>query len=180
MKDLKGTKTEENLRKAMAGESLAFTQYSFYAKQANKDGYKQIQQIFEETASNEKAHAKIWFKQLHGGSVPHTLENLQAAAAGEYYEWNDMYVEFAKTAEEEGFTEIARLFRLVGDIEKTHEARYNKFIANINEGVVFKRDEDVVWQCQECGHLHIGKEAPLVCPVCKHPQGYFEIEAKNY
>ena len=180
MKDLKGTKTEENLRKAMAGESEAYTMYTFYAGQAKKDGYKQIQQIFEETAGNEKAHAKIWFKQLHGGSVPHTLENLQSAAAGEYYEWNDMYVAFAKDADEEGFTEIAQLFRMVGAIEKEHEARYNKFISNINEGIVFKRDEDVVWQCQECGHLHVGKEAPVVCPVCKHPQAYFEIEAKNY
>lgn len=180
MKELKGTKTEENLRKAIAGESQAFTTYSFYAKQAKKDGYVQISDIFTETAHNEKTHAKIWFKQLHGGGVPHTLENLQAAAAGEYYEWSDMYVEFAKTAEEEGFTDIARLFKMVGAIEKEHEARYKKLIENINDGKVFEREEEKAWQCQECGHIHYGKKAPEVCPVCKHPQGYFEIEAKNY
>ncbi|MBD5201741.1 MAG: rubrerythrin family protein [Bacteroides sp.] len=180
MKELKGSKTEENLRIAFAGESQACVKYSYYAKKAKQDGYVQFSQIFEETASNEKAHAKIWFKLLHGGDVPGTEANLVDAAAGEHFEWTDMYYDFAKVAEEEGFTDIARLFKLVGDIEKTHEERYLKLLGNLKEGIVFSRDDDRIWQCQECGHIHVGKKAPEICPVCKHPQAYFEIEAKNY
>lgn len=177
---LKGTKTEENLRIAFAGESQAYSKYQFYAKKARKDGYQQIGDIFDETARNEHTHAKIWFKLLHDGDVPDTLDNLADAAAGENYEWTDMYEEFAKVAREEGLNEIAALFDKVGAIEKTHEERYRKLIGNIEEGIVFSRDDDRIWQCMECGHIVIGKKAPEICPVCKHPQAYFQIEAHNY
>ncbi|MBD5199802.1 MAG: rubrerythrin family protein [Bacteroidales bacterium] len=177
---LKGTKTEENLRIAFAGESQAYSKYQFYAKKARKDGYQQIGDIFDETAHNEHTHAKIWFKLLHDGDVPDTLTNLADAAAGENYEWTDMYEEFAKVAREEGLNDIAALFDKVGAIEKTHEERYRKLIGNIEEGIVFSRDDDRIWQCMECGHIVIGKKAPAICPVCKHPQAYFEIEAHNY
>ena len=180
MKELKGSKTEECLRLALAGESQAAVKYSFYAKQAKKDGYEQIGAIFTETAHNEHTHAKIWFKLLHGGEVPETKENLTDAAAGEQYEWTDMYANFAKVAREEGFKNIARLFEMVGQIEKTHEERYLKLLANIEEGIVFSRDGDRIWMCRECGHIHIGKKAPEVCPVCKHPQAFFEIRPDNY
>ncbi len=180
MKELKGSRTEENLKIALAGESQAAVKYSFYAKKAKKDGYQQIGDIFEETAHNEHTHAKIWFKLLHGGDVPGTLENLDDAAAGEHYEWTDMYAEFAKVAKEEGYPAIAALFTLVGDIEKTHEARYRRLVENIKEGIVFSRDDDRIWVCLECGHIVVGKKAPEVCPVCKHPQAFFELEAKNY
>lgn len=180
MKELKGSRTEENLRTALAGESQAFTKYSFYAKKARKDGFEQIGAIFDETAHNEKEHAKIWFKLLHGGEMPDTSQNLIDAAAGEHYEWTDMYDTFAKEAAEEGFTAIAKLFEMVAKIEKTHEERYRKLLGNIEEGIVFSRDDDRIWQCMNCGHIVIGKKAPAICPVCKHPQAYFEIEAKNY
>lgn len=180
MKCLKGSRTEENLRTALAGESQACVKYSFYAKKAKKDGYQQIGQLFEETAHNEHTHAKIWFKLLHGGDVPDTTENLADAAAGERYEWTDMYADFAKVAKEEGFDAIAKLFEKVGAIEKTHEERYLKLLENIEEGLVFSRDDDRIWQCMECGHIVIGKKAPEICPVCEHPKAYFEIEAKNY
>lgn len=180
MKELKGSKTEENLRTALAGESQAFTKYSFYASKARKDGFEQIGDLFDETAHNEKAHAKIWFKLLHGGEMPDTSENLIDAAAGEHYEWTDMYDGFAKVAAEEGFTAIAKLFEMVAKIEKTHEERYRKLLSNIEEGIVFSRDDDRIWQCMNCGHIVIGKKAPAICPVCKHPQAFFEIEAKNY
>lgn len=180
MKDLKGTKTEANLMAALAGESLAFSKYSMYAKKAKKDGYNQIGDLFAETAHNEHTHAKLWFKLLHGGDIPDTIQNLNDAAAGEHYEWTDMYAEFAKVAKEEGFNAIAVLFNLVGAIERTHEERYRKLAANIDEGIVFSRDDDRMWVCMECGHIVFGKKAPAVCPVCKHPQAFFEIEAKNY
>ncbi|MDE6810492.1 MAG: rubrerythrin family protein [Muribaculaceae bacterium] len=180
MKDIKGSKTEENLRIAFAGESQAYSKYQFYAKKARKDGYQQIGDIFDETAHNEHTHAKIWFKILHGGDVPDTLDNLADAAAGENYEWTDMYEDFARVAREEGFNDIAALFDKVGAIEKTHEERYRRLIGNIEEGIVFSRDDDRIWQCMECGHIVIGKKAPAICPVCKHPQAYFEIEAHNY
>ena len=180
MKDIKGSKTEENLRIAFAGESQAYSKYQFYAKKARKDGYQQIGDIFDETAHNEHTHAKIWFKILHGGDVPDTLDNLADAAAGENYEWTDMYEDFARVAREEGFNDIAVLFDKVGAIEKTHEERYRRLIGNIEEGIVFSRDDDRIWQCMECGHIVIGKKAPAICPVCKHPQAYFEIEAHNY
>lgn len=180
MKDLKGTKTEANLRTAFAGESEARNKYTYYASQAKKDGYEQIAALFLETAQNEKEHAKIWFKLLHGGAVPSTEENLLDAAEGENYEWTDMYAGFAKDAREEGFTEIAALFEAVGEIEKEHEARYRKLLENVKGGLVFSREGDMIWQCANCGHIHIGKQAPKVCPVCKHPQAYFAIAAKNY
>lgn len=180
MKELKGTKTENNLRTALAGESQACVKYSYYAKKAKEDGYQQIGDIFEETSHNERAHAKIWFKLLHGGDIPETPENLADAAAGERYEWTDMYADFAREAREEGFTAIAKLFDLVGAIEKTHEERYRRLLANIEEGIVFSRDGDRIWQCMECGHIVIGKKAPKVCPVCKKPQAYFELQEANY
>lgn len=180
MKELEGSKTQQNLREALAGESQAFTKYSFYAKKAKKDGFEQIGDLFAETAHNEKAHAKIWFKLLHGGEMPDTTVNLIDAAAGEHYEWTDMYDKFAKEAHEEGFTAIAKLFEMVGKIEKTHEERYRKLLSNIEEGIVFSRDDDRIWQCMNCGHIIIGKKAPNICPVCKHPQAYYEIEAQNY
>ena len=178
--ELKGSKTEQNLMTAFAGESQARNKYTYYASKAKKDGYEQIAAIFEETANNEKEHAKLWFKELHGGEVPTTLENLADAANGENYEWTDMYAEFAKVAREEGFTRIANLFEGVAKIEKEHEERYRKLITNIEEGLVFSRDGDRIWQCRNCGHIVIGKMAPKACPVCAHPQSYFEIKSENY
>ncbi|CVH77647.1 Rubrerythrin [Clostridiales bacterium CHKCI006] len=180
MKELKGTKTEKNLQEAFAGESQARNKYTYYASKAKKDGYVQIAKIFEETAANEKEHAKIWFKLLHGGEIPGTMENLEDAAAGENYEWTDMYDRMAKEAKEEGFDHIAFLFESVGQIEKEHEARYKKLLANIEGGLVFSRDGDMMWQCSNCGHIVIGPKAPEVCPVCSHPKAYFEIKAENY
>ncbi len=177
---LKGTKTEENLKKAFAGESEARNKYTYFASKAKKDGYEQIADIFEETAGNEKEHAKMWFKYLNGGSVPSTTENLKAAADGENYEWTDMYETFAKEAEEEGFEELAIKFRQVGEIEKHHEERYRKLLKNINDEVVFSKDDDKIWICRNCGHIVIGKSAPDVCPVCNHPQSYFELKSENY
>ena len=178
--ELKGSKTEENLMKAFAGESQARNKYTYFASKAKKDGYEQIAAIFEETAGNEKEHAKIWFKYLNGGEIPTTTENLKAAAEGENYEWTDMYQEFAKTAEEEGFTEIAEKFRQVGEIEKHHEERYRKLLKNIEDEVVFSKDGDKIWICRNCGHIVIGSSAPDVCPVCNHPKSYFEVKAENY
>ena len=178
--ELKGSQTEKNLQAAFAGESQAHTKYQYYASQAKKDGYVQIQNIFLETAANEKEHAKLWFKILHGGAVPGTLDNLADAASGENYEWTDMYAEFAKTAREEGFADIAELFDGVAGVEKEHEERYRKLIERINAGEVFKRGEVYAWKCNNCGHIHIGTEAPEVCPVCAHPREYFEIRAENY
>ena len=178
--ELKGSKTYENLMTAFAGESQARNKYTYYASQARKDGYEQIAAIFEETANNEKEHAKMWFKELHGGAVPDTLTNLNDAADGENYEWTDMYDEFAKVAREEGFTRIAALFEGVAKIEKEHEERYRKLISNIEGGLVFSKDGDTIWQCRNCGHIVIGKEAPKICPVCQHPQSYFEIKKENY
>ena len=178
--ELKGSQTEKNLMAAFSGESEARNKYTYFASKARKEGYEQIAAIFEETALNEKEHAKIWFKLLNGGEVPSTLENLNAAAAGENYEWTDMYEGFAKTAKEEGFDRIAYLFEEVGKIEKEHEARYKKLIENLQDGPVFSRDGDKIWKCRNCGHIVIGKEAPAVCPVCNHPQSYFEIKAENY
>ena len=178
--NLKGSKTEKNLLAAFAGESQAYTKYGYYASKAKKDGFVQIGNLFEETAHNEKEHAKIWFKLLHDGAVPGTMDNLKDAAAGENYEWTDMYDGFAKDAEEEGFTEIARLFRGVAAIEKEHEERYRKLLANIEGGIVFSRDGDTIWKCGNCGHIVVGKNAPEVCPVCAHPKAYFEIKAENY
>ncbi len=180
MKDLKGSKTEECLKMAFAGESQAAVKYSYYAKKARKDGYQQIGAIFDETSHNEHTHAKIWFKLLHGGDVPGTIDNLKDAAAGEEFEWTDMYVDFARTAKEEGFDDIARLFERVGEIEKTHMERYRTLLKNIEDGLVFSRDGDRMWMCRECGHIHIGKSAPKVCPVCKHPEAYFELRPENY
>ena len=178
--ELKGSQTEKNLMKAFSGESEARNKYTYFASKAKKEGYEQIAAIFEETASNEKEHAKIWFKLLNGGDIPSTLENLNSGAAGENYEWTDMYDGFAKTAKEEGFDHIAYLFEEVGKIEKEHEARYRKLIENLEEGLVFSRDGDRIWKCRNCGHIVIGKSAPAVCPVCNHPQSYFEIKAENY
>ena len=180
MKDLKGSKTEQNLMTAFAGESQAHTKYQYYASKAKKDGYVQMSEIFLETSRNEKEHAKLWFKYLHGGEVPTTSQNLEDAANGENYEWTDMYDTFAKEAREEGFLEIAHKFEMVAAIEKHHEERYRKLLKNIEDEVVFSREGDVVWQCSNCGHIVIGKKAPGVCPVCNHPQSYFQIEAENY
>ncbi len=180
MKELKGTQTEKNLQTAFAGESQARNKYTYFASKARKEGYEQIAAIFEETANNEKEHAKIWFKLLNGGDIASTPENLKAAAAGESYEWTDMYAGFAKTAEKEGFTRIAKLFEMVGAIEKEHEARYLKLLENVKDGVVFSRDGEMIWQCRNCGHIVVGKKAPEMCPVCSHPQSYFQILAKNY
>ena len=180
MKDIKGSRTEANLMAAFAGESQARNKYTYYASKAKKDGYVQIAKIFEETANNEKEHAKIWFKLLHGGSIPETLENLLDAAAGENYEWTDMYATFAREAREEGFDDIAFLFEKVALIEKEHEERYRKLVSNIEGGLVFSRDGDTIWQCSNCGHIVIGKKAPEMCPVCAHPKAYFEIKAENY
>ena len=180
MKDLKGTKTEANLAAAFAGESQAHTKYLYYASRAKKDGYVQISKIFEETAHNEKEHAKLWFKYLHGGSMPDTMTNLADAAAGENYEWTDMYKTFAEEARAEGFDEIAEKMEGVAVIEKQHEERYRKLLSNIEEGIVFSREGDTIWICRNCGHIVVGKKAPAACPVCAHPQSFFEIEAVNY
>lgn len=180
MENIKGTKTEQNLMTAFAGESQARNKYTYYASQAKKDGYVQIAKLFEETATNEQEHAKIWFKLLHNGAVPDTMTNLADAAAGENYEWTDMYAGFAKTAREEGFERIAALFDMVAKIEKEHEERYRKLLKNIQDNVVFSREGDTIWQCANCGHIVIGKKAPDVCPVCAHPQSYFQIKAENY
>jgi len=178
--NLKGTQTEANLQAAFAGESQARNKYTYYASKAKKDGFVQIANIFEETAANEKEHAKIWFKLLHGGEVPGTIENLKDAADGENYEWTDMYAKFAADARAEGFDEIATLFDEVGKIEKEHEERYRKLLANIEGDLVFSKDNDVIWQCSNCGHIVIGKKAPEVCPVCNHPKAYFQVKAENY
>ena len=180
MKELKGTKTERNLMEAFAGESQARNKYSYWASKAKKDGYQQIAAIFEETAANEKEHAKMWFKLLEGGAIKSTPENLKAAAEGENFEWTDMYDRMAREAEEEGFTEIAEKFRGVAKIERAHEERYRKLLQNIEEGIVFSRDGDRIWQCRNCGHIVVGPKGPEVCPVCDHPQAYFELKAENY
>ncbi len=178
MAELKGSKTEKNLWEAFSGESQARNKYSYFASKAKKEGYVQIANLFEETANNEKEHAKMWFKLLNG--IGTTAENLKAAAEGENYEWTDMYDTFAKEADEEGFTDIARLFRGVAAIEKEHEERYRKLLANVEGGLVFSRDGEMIWQCGNCGHICVGKSAPNVCPVCDHPQAYFQIKAENY
>ena len=178
--ELKGSRTEANLMAAFAGESQARNKYTYYASKAKKDGFVQIAKIFEETADNEKEHAKIWFKLLHDGEIPATDANLADAAAGENYEWTDMYAEFARVAKEEGFTKIAFLFEKVGEIEKHHEERYRKLLANVEGDLVFSREGDTVWQCANCGHIVIGKKAPVKCPVCDHPQAYFQELAQNY
>jgi len=178
--ELKGSKTEKNLWEAFAGESQARNKYTYYASKAKKDGYEQIAAIFEETAQNEKEHAKIWFKLLNGGEIPSTIDNLQAAAGGENFEWTDMYARMAKEAKEEGFNEIAVLFEEVGKIEKEHEERYLKLLANVKDGLVFSKDGDRIWKCRNCGHIVVGKQAPEICPVCAHPKAYFEIKAENY
>lgn len=180
MKDLKGTKTEANLMAAYSGESQANNKYTYYASAAKKDGYVQVSNIFLETAANEREHAKIWFKLLHGGSVPKTLANLADAASGENFEWTEMYAEFAATAREEGFDDIAALFDGVAKIEKEHEERYRQLLANIEAGRVFEKDEEVVWQCANCGHEHRGPKALDLCPVCAHPLSFFQIKAENY
>ena len=180
MKDIKGTKTEANLKIAFAGESEARNKYTYYASKARKDGYVQIANIFEETAANEKEHAELWFKLLHGGEVPSTEENLLDAATGENYEWTDMYAGFAATAREEGFLHIAELFEGVAAIEKHHEERYLQLLANIDGGIVFSRENEMIWQCGNCGHIVIGKKAPEECPVCSHPKAYFQMLAENY
>ncbi len=178
--ELKGSKTEANLNSAFAGESMARTKYTYYASQAKKEGYEQIANIFMETAENEKEHAKLWFKALHDNCIPDTVANLKDAAEGENYETNEMYPEFAKVAREEGFLQIAALFDAVGGVEKDHEERYLALLKNIEQGMVFKRDKVVMWKCNNCGYIHIAAEAPKVCPVCKHPQSYFEIRATNW
>ncbi|MBQ2804222.1 MAG: rubrerythrin family protein [Lachnospiraceae bacterium] len=179
MAELKGTKTEKNLMEAFAGESMARNKYTYYASKAKKEGYVQIAELFEETAGNEKEHAKMWYKLLHDG-IGSTVENLKAAAEGENYEWTDMYAKFAEEAREEGFEDIAKAFEGVAAIEKEHEERYLKLLKNIEEGIVFSRDGDTIWKCKNCGHIHVGLKAPEVCPVCNHPQAYFEIKAENY
>lgn len=178
--ELKGSKTEANLMTAFAGESQARNKYTYFASKAKKEGYEQIAGIFEETANNEKEHAKMWFKLLNGGDIPTTAENLKAAAEGENYEWTDMYAEFAKTAKEEGFDHIAYLFEEVAKIEKAHEERYMTLLGNVNNDLVFKKGEETVWICRNCGHVYVGAEAPKVCPVCAHPQSFFEQKAENY
>lgn len=178
--ELKGSKTEQNLLTAFAGESQARNKYTYYASKAKKEGFVQIAKLFEETANNEKEHAKIWFKLLHNNEVPSTIQNLEDAARGENYEWTDMYDSFAKTASEEGFNDIARLFEMVGKIEKAHEARYKALLESIKNGKVFNADNEIFWICSNCGHIHYGSNAPSVCPVCAHPQAYFERKAENY
>ena len=178
--ELKGSKTENNLMAAFAGESQARNKYTYYASKARKEGLEQIASIFEETANNEKEHAKLWFKLLHGGDVPQTAENLVDAASGEHYEWTDMYAKFAEEAKAEGFQKIAYLFESVGKIEKEHEERYKKLSQNISDNKVFKKDGKVMWICSNCGHIHEGTEAPAKCPVCDHPQAFFEVRAENY
>lgn len=178
--ELKGSKTEQNLWAAFAGESQARNKYTYFASKAKKDGYEQIAAIFQETADNEKEHAKIWFKLLNNNEIPSTAENLQAAANGENYEWTNMYPEFAKVAREEGFDRIAYLFEAVGKIEEEHEQRYKQLLDNVNGELVFSKDGDKIWKCRNCGHICVGKDAPEVCPVCAHPKSYFEIKAENY
>ena len=178
--ELKGSRTEANLMAAFAGESQARNKYTYYASKAKKDGFEQIAEIFLETADNEKEHAKMWFKELHGGEIPSTSENLLDAANGENFEWTDMYKEFAETAREEGFDRIANLFEGVAEIEKHHEERYRALLSNVDNELVFSKDGEKIWQCRNCGHICIGKNAPEVCPVCSHPQSYFEIKKENY
>ena len=180
MKELKGTKTEANLMAAFAGESQARNKYDYFASQAKKDGYEQIAAIFQETALNEKEHAKMWYKLLNGGSVSGTMDNLNEAADGENFEWTDMYLNFAKEAREEGFDEIAEKFEGVAKVEKEHEERYRRLIENIKGGLVFSRDGDRIWQCRNCGHIVIGREAPEICPVCDHPRAYFQLKMENF
>lgn len=180
MEKIAGTQTEKNLRAAFAGESEARNKYTYFASKAKKDGFVQISKIFEETAANEKEHAEIWFKILNGGEINPTEENLKEAASGENYEWTDMYAGFAKTAKEEGFERIAKLFEMVGEIEKEHEKRFLKLLKNVQDGLVFSKDGDTIWQCSNCGHIVVGKKAPEVCPVCAHPQSYFEVKKENY
>lgn len=179
MANLKGTKTEANLMAAFAGESQARNKYTYYASQARKDGYVHIASIFEETAENEKEHAKLWYKLFHGG-IGTTEQNLNEAADGENYEWTDMYANFAKEAKEEGFDEIAKLFEGVAEIEKNHEERYRKLLSNLTSGNIFAKPEEVIWKCGNCGHTYAGKEAPQICPVCAHPQAYFLVKEDNY
>lgn len=178
--ELKGSKTEKNLMDAFAGESQARNKYTYFASKARKDGYEQIAEIFEETANNEKEHAKLWFKLLNNNSIPSTVENLKSAAEGENFEWTDMYDRMAKEAREEGFDRIANLFESVGKIEKEHETRYKKLLENVENGLVFSKEEDKIWICRNCGHIVIGKNAPEVCPVCSHPKAFFEIKEENY
>ncbi len=180
MKELKGTQTEKNLMTAFAGESEATNKYTYFASKAKKDGYVQIGAIFEETAGNEREHAKLWYKLLSGGVIGSTMDNLKEAAAGEHYEWTDMYSSFAKEAREEGFDKIADLFEGVAAVEKEHEKRYRKLLENIEGDLVFSKDGDVIWQCMNCGHICVGQKAPDVCPVCSHPQSYFQVKAENY
>ena len=180
MTNLKGTKTEKNLLEAFAGESMARNKYTFYASKACKDGYVQIAELFEVTAANEKEHAKMWFKLLEGGSIKDTASNLLAAAQGENDEWTDMYARMADEADEEGFHDIAAKFRLVAAVEMHHEERYRKLLANVEGGLVFSRDGDMIWECGNCGHIHIGPKAPEVCPTCAHPQSYFMLKPENY
>ncbi|MBP3534372.1 MAG: rubrerythrin family protein [Muribaculaceae bacterium] len=180
MKNLKGTKTERNLQEAFAGESMARNKYTYFASKARKEGYEQIAALFEETAHNEREHAKLWFKLLNGGEISDTMTNLREAAEGENYEWTDMYDRMAKEAEEEGFNDIAWRFRAVAAIERHHEERYRRLLRNIEEGIVFSREGDAIWICRNCGHVVVGKKAPAVCPVCAHPQSFFELEAQNY
>ncbi|MDR1320038.1 MAG: rubrerythrin family protein [Gracilibacteraceae bacterium] len=178
--ELKGSKTEANLQTAFAGESQARNKYTYYASKAKKEGYEQIAALFTETADNEKEHAELWFKLLHEGAVPDTAANLKDAAAGENYEWTDMYAGFAKIAKEEGFTKIAAMFEGVAKVEKEHEERYLALLKNIEDGAAFKKDGKVYWKCRNCGHIHVGTEAPKICPVCSHPQAYFELRSQNY
>ena len=178
--ELKGSKTEQNLMTAFAGESQARNKYTYYASKAKKDGYEQIAAIFEETANNEKEHAKLWFKELHGGEVPSTIDNLKDAANGENYEWTEMYKEFAETAREEGFNQIAKLFEMVGEIERHHEERYKDLLDKVENNKVFHKEEEVIWICRNCGHVYYGKDALKVCPVCKHPESFMELRATNY
>lgn len=178
--ELKGTKTEKNLWEAFAGESQARNKYTFFASVAKKEGYEQLAAIFEETAANEKEHAKMWFKALNGGSIPDTMTCLEMAAGGEHDEWTEMYPRMAKEAKEEGFNQIAALFTMVAQIEKEHEERYRKLLANVEGGLVFSRDGEMIWQCSNCGHIHVGKQAPEMCPVCAHPKAYFQLKAENY
>lgn len=178
--EFKGSKTEKNLWEAFAGESQARNKYTYFASKAKKEGFEQISAIFNETANNEKEHAKLWFKYLHGGAVPSTAENLKDAAAGENYEWTDMYARMAKEAREEGFDEIAETMEGVLEIEKSHEERYNALLSNLEDGTVFDKSEETLWECLNCGHLHRGKSAPEICPVCKHARSYFEVRKENY
>ena len=178
--EFKDSKTYQNLLAAFAGESQARNKYTYFASKAKKEGYEQIAAIFEETANNEKEHAKMWFKELNGGEVPDTVSNLKAAADGENYEWTDMYEEFSRVAEEEGYKALANKFKMVGEIEKHHEERYRKLLKNIEDKIVFSRDGEAIWICRNCGHVVVGKDAPKVCPVCAHPQSYFELISENY